>query len=72
MATVTRSSKGPRIPLYFERKRDSQIYLRSESWKDLTIQMVNICNGSVLYLHPRELPVYFVAIPEGETLKVKV
>ncbi|AGC35247.1 hypothetical protein JNAJLEEC_00016 [Pseudomonas phage phiPA01_302] len=72
MATVTRSSKGPRIPLYFERKRDSQIYLRSESWKDLTIPMVNICNGSVLYIHPRELPVYFVAIPEGETLKVKV
>lgn len=72
MAKVTREVK-PTLPLYFERKRDSQVYIRPErSPAPGFITMVNISDGSILACLPRELSLFFRVLPVGEVLTVEV
>lgn len=72
MAKVTRGIK-PTLPLYFERKKDSQVYIRPENSLHVGfISMVNISDGSVLTCLPRELSMFFRVLPKGEILTVEV
>ncbi|MBW6072489.1 hypothetical protein [Pseudomonas aeruginosa] len=72
MAKVTRGVK-PTLPLYFERKKNSQVYIRPErSLARGFISMINISDGSIMACSPSELSLFFNVLPAGEVLTVEV